>query len=95
MLREIYPKFNYAEYIINFYKKLGFKVDIKKFDMRMFIGDILSTDKFFDLKIFYRFIHNTDSFPSDKESRDFLGKIKRFQKNNYLDFKDYLLIISK
>ena len=37
----------------------------------MYVGDILSTKKFFDLKIFYRFIHNTDSYPSDKESREF------------------------
>lgn len=95
MLREIYPKFNYAEYIINFYKKMGLNVKVEKLKMKMFVGDILSTDKFFDLKIFYRFIHNTDSYPNDKESREFLKKIQKCQKNNYLDFKDYLIVVSK
>lgn len=95
MLRQIYPEFNYARYIIGFYKKMGLNVEVKKLKMRMYIGDILSTDKFFDLKIFYRFIHNTDSFPSDEESKEFLKKIQKCQKDNYLDFKDYLIIISK
>lgn len=95
MLREIYPKFNYAEYIVNFYKKMGLNVKVEKLKMKMFVGDILSTDNFFDLKIFYRFIHNTDSFPNDKESREFLKKIQKCQKNNYLDFKDYLIVVSK
>lgn len=95
MLKEIYPKFNYAQYIIDFYKKLGLNVEIKKLKMGMYVGDILSTDKFFDLKIFYRFIHNTDSFPNDKEAEEFLKKIQKCQKNNYLDFKDYLIIVSK
>ncbi len=95
MLRQTYPSFNYAEYIVNFYKKLGLKVEVKKLKMRMYVGDILSTKKFFDLKIFYRFIHNTDSFPSDEESKEFLKKIKKYQKNDYLDFKDYLIVVSK
>ena len=95
MLREIYPRFNYAEYIVDFYNKMGMKVDVKKLSMKMYIGDILSTDKFFDLKIFYRFIHNTDSFPNDNESKEFLKNIQKYQKNNYLDFKDYLIIVSK
>lgn len=94
MLKQIYPEFNYAQYIINFYKKLGLKVDVKKLSMKMYVGDILSTKKFFDLKIFYRFIHNTDSYPNDEESKLFLEKIKKYQRNNYLDFKDYLIIIS-
>lgn len=94
MLKQIYPEFNYAQYIIDFYKKLGFDVEIKKLNMRMYVGDILSTNKLFDLKIFYRFIHNTDSYPNDLESKEFLYKIKRYQKDNYLDFKDYLIIVS-
>ncbi len=94
MLNQIYPTFNYAEYIINFYRRLNFKVRIKKLKMRMFVGDILNTTKAFDLKIFYRFIHNTDSFPKDSNAKTFLGKIKKYQKNNYLDFKDYLIVVS-
>lgn len=94
MLKQTYPAFNYAEYIINFYKKLGLKVEVKKLKMRMYVGDILSTDKFFDLKTFYKFIHNTESYPNDKESKEFLKKIKKYQKNNYLDFQDYLIIVS-
>lgn len=94
MLKQAYPIFNYAQYIVDFYKKLGLNVKIKKLRMRMYVGDILSTDKFFDIKTFYRFIHNTDSYPNDLESREFLKKIKKYQKNNYLDFKDYLIIVS-
>lgn len=95
MLRQIYPEFNYAEYIIDFYRNLGLKVEIKKLKMRMYVGDMLNTKSLFDLKIFYRFIHNTDSFPSDKESKEFLERIKDNQENGYLDFKDYLIIVSK
>lgn len=95
MLKQIYPKFNYAQYMIGFYKKLGFKVEVKKLKMRMYVGDILSTKKFFDLKVFYKFIHNADSYPSDTESKKFLSKIKKYQRNNYLDFKDYLIAVSK
>ena len=95
MLGQTYPKFNYAQYIINFYKRLGFNVKIKKLKMRMYVGDILSTKKFFDLKIFYRFIHNIDSYPNERKGKEFLKKIKKQQKNKYLDFKDYLIIISK
>jgi len=95
MLRQVYPSFNYAQYIISFYKKLGLNVEVKKLKMRMYVGDILSTKKFFDLKIFYKFIHNTDSFPSDKESREFLKKIQKYQKDKYLDFKDCLIGVSK
>ncbi len=95
MLRQIYPNFNYAQYIINFYKNLGLNIQVKKLKMRMYVGDILSTKKFFDLKIFYRFIHNTDSYPNDSESQEFLEKIKKYQKENYLDFKDYLIIVSR
>lgn len=93
-IRKIYPEFNYAQYIIKFYENLGLKVDVKKLKMRMYVGDILSTKSFFDLKIFYRFIHNTDSFPSDEESKKFLKLIQEYQVDNYLDFKDYLIVIS-
>lgn len=95
MLKSIYPEFVYAEYIIDFYKKLGFEVKIKKFKMRMFIGDILTTKKLFDLKAFYRFIHNTESYPNDFESIEFMNKIKKYQKDNYIDFRDYLISIFK
>lgn len=95
MLRQIYPEFNYAQYIIRFYETLGLKVTVKKLKMRMYVGDILSTKSLFDLKIFYRFIHNTDSFPSDEESKNFLERTQKCQINNYLDFKDYLIIVSK
>lgn len=93
MLRQIYPGFNHAQYIINFYKKMGLGVHVDRLKMRMYIGDILSTKKSFDLKVFYRFIHNTDSYPSDAESAKFLEKIKKCQKTDYLNFKDYLIVI--
>lgn len=95
MLRQVYPEFNYAEYIIGFYKKLGLKVEIKELKMRMYIGDMLNTKSLFNLKIFYQFIHNTDASPSGKESQEFLQKIKDNQKDGYLDFKDHLIIVSK
>jgi len=94
MLRQIYPEFNYAQYIAKFYENLGLKVEVKKLKMRMYVGDILSTKSFFDLKVFYRFIHNTDSFPSDDESQEFLKRIQKYQIDDYLDFKDYLIIVS-
>ena len=53
----------------------------------MYVGDILSTKKFFDLKIFYRFIHNTDSYPSDKESREFLKRYENARKTIILILK--------
>jgi len=95
MLRQIYPRFNYAQYIVNFYRGLGLNVKVKKLKMRMYVGDILTTKKLFDLKIFYRFIHNTDSFPNEGEGKDFFKKIQKYQKNNYLDFKDYLIVVTK
>lgn len=95
MLRDIYPRFNYAEYIINFYKEMSLKVDVEKLQMKMFVGDILSTDKRFELNTFYKFIHNTSTIPDAKESSEFLKKIQNYQKNNYLDFKDYLIVVSK
>lgn len=94
-IRSSYPAFNYAQYIINFYKNLGVGIRVKKLKMRIFVEDILNTKKLFDLKIFYRFIHNSDSYPNDSESKLFLEKIKKYHKNNYLDFKDYLIVITK
>lgn len=94
MLYQIYPPFNYAEYIITFYKKLKMNVAIKKLKMRIFVGDILGTKKTFDLKVFYRFIHNTNSFPEDSKAKTFFNNIKKYHKNNYLDFKDYLIVVS-
>lgn len=94
-LRQVYPKFNYAQYIINFYKNIGLDVNVKKFKMRMYVGDIIKTNSLFDLKIFYQFIHNTNSFPSDTESGEFLKLIQKYQADNYLDFKDYLITVSK
>jgi trans-aconitate methyltransferase len=91
MLRQIYPTFNYAQYIINFYQRQGAVVKVKKLKMRMFIGDLLGTKKLFDLKTFYRFIHNTDSYPNSIESAKFLKNIKRQQHQDHLDFRDYLI----
>jgi len=34
-------------------------------------------------------------YPSENESKKFFNKIKKYQKKNYLDFKDDLIIISK
>jgi len=94
-LRKIYPEYNYSQYILKFYKKIGLNVKVRRFKMRMFVGDILSTNNKFDLKTFYRFIHNTDSYPSDSESNKFLAKIKKYQKEDCLDFKDDLIMIEK
>ena len=94
-IRQIYPKFNYSKYIVEYYKKRGLKVRVKRFKMRMYVGDISTNKKTFDLKNYYRFIHNTDSYPSLPETKKFLSKIKKYQKKNYLDFKDDLIIVSK
>lgn len=93
MLHQVYPKFNYAGHITDFYKKSGFNVKVKNFKMRMFVGDLLENKSKFELYNFYKFIHNTSKNPSVKESRDFLGKIKKHQKKGYLDFRDQLIII--
>jgi trans-aconitate methyltransferase len=95
MLRQIYPEFNYAEYIASFYKQSGFNVNTQELCMRIYVGDILTTKSTFDLKVFYKFIHNTDIFPNDDESRIFLSKIKEYQKDGYIDFKDWLITVTK
>jgi trans-aconitate methyltransferase len=95
MLKQIYPTFNYSKYMINYYRSKGYKVRVKRFRMRMYVGDILSTKSQFDLKSFYRFIHNTNIFPSDNEAKKFLANIKKQQKKGYLDFRDELIIVEK
>lgn len=95
MLRQVYPQFNYAEYIKNYYKSKKFKVKTIRFKMRMFVGDMLSNGKLYEVNNFYKFIHNVDSFPTREESLKFLEKIKRYQKEGYLDFKDELIIVSE
>ncbi|HRH32785.1 MAG TPA: hypothetical protein PK720_01385 [bacterium] len=95
MLRQIYPAFNYAEYIAKFYEELGLKTEVKPLMMRIFVGDMLTTKSRFDLKVFYRFIHNTDSYPSEAEAEAFFEKIRDEQVDGYIDFKDHLIIVSK
>ncbi|MDO8517151.1 MAG: methyltransferase domain-containing protein [Nanoarchaeota archaeon] len=95
MLKDVYPRFVFAEYIINFYKKLGLNVEVKKFNMNMFVGDILNTNSTYELKNFYRFIHNTKKSPTSAEEKKFLQKIEQNIKNGYLNFKDELIIIKK
>jgi len=95
MLHPVYPDFVHAEYIIDFYKKLGFSVKVKKLKMRMYVGDILNNANSFDLNIFYKFIHNTSKAPNSSEANQFLAKLKKFQNKGYLDFKDYLITVSK
>ena len=94
MLHQVYPTFNYAEYISDYYKLKRYKVKIINFKMRMFVGDMLDNKKFYEINNFYKFIHNVDSFPSKNESIQFLNKIKKYQKKGYLDFKDQLIIVS-
>jgi SAM-dependent methyltransferase len=95
MVEEVYPDFVFGEYIVDYYRKKGFRVDVKKFKMRMFVGDILTNKHFFDLNNFYRFIHNQDYMPNESQAKEFLQKIKKFEKKGYLDFKDELIIISR
>ena len=95
MLRQVYPNFNYSEYIQKYYKNNGLNVRVMRFKMRIFVGDILTNKNFYDLGNFYKFIHNTYKFPTKDEAFNFLGKIKEYQKKRYLDFKDELIIVSK
>jgi len=95
MLHQIYPKYNYSEYIENFYRNMGLKVNVKKFVMRIYIGDILETDKEYDLAVFYKFIHNTSAFPDKNKLSKFKNKLKKFSDKGYLDFGDHLIIVSK
>jgi ubiquinone/menaquinone biosynthesis C-methylase UbiE len=95
MLRQIYPSFNYSRYIIDYYKKQGQSVRVIRFKMRLFVGDILANKHFYDLDNFYKFIHNTHSPPNADERVQFKGKLMKYQKEGYLDFKDELIIVSK
>jgi SAM-dependent methyltransferase len=95
MIRQVYPKFNYAEYLSNYYSSKGFKVKLINFKMRMYVKDIITNKGTYELKNFFRFIHNTDSLPSEKEEKLFLENIKKFQKKGYLDFKDQLILVDK
>jgi len=94
MLKQVYPEFNYSEYIIRHYRSLGFNVQVKRFKMRMFVGDIITNKNLFDLKNFYRFIHNVNAAPTDLEAKKLLSKIKKYQKKGYLDFRDELIIVN-
>jgi ubiquinone/menaquinone biosynthesis C-methylase UbiE len=94
MLYQVYPTFNFSEYIYNYYKSKGFRVKRIRFKMRMFVKDILTNNKFYEINNFYKFIHNVNSFPNKNESVQFLQKIKKYEKEGYLDFKDELIIIS-
>lgn len=95
MLKQVYPTFNYSKYIVDYYKSKGLKVKIIKFNMKMYVGDMLTNQNLYELNNFFKFIHNTDITPSKEESKEFLNKIKQYQKKGYLDFRDELLIISK
>ncbi|MFH1592624.1 MAG: hypothetical protein ABIB47_04635 [Candidatus Woesearchaeota archaeon] len=95
MIEQVYPEFNYSEYIQNYYNKNGFKVRVAKFKMRIFVGDIITNKNVYDLGNFFKFIHNTDNFPKKEDALKFLERIKKFQKKGYLDFKDELIIVSK
>ncbi len=95
MLHQIYPRYNYSEYIENFYKKKGLDVNVKKLTMRIYIGDILETSKEYDLSVFYKFIHNTSIYPDKTKLIEFKNKLKEFSKNGYLDFNDHLIIVNK
>lgn len=95
MRHQVYPEFNYAEYIIDFYKNLKMPVSVQELRMRIFIGDMFTTNNRYDVKLLYRFIHNSDSFPNQSETEEFLNKIKEVQKDGYIDFKDNLIIVSK
>lgn len=94
-VRKVYPEFNYAEYMVGFYKTLRLRTKLRKLKMRIYVGDILSTKSLFDLKVLYRFIHNSNIYPSDGESKNFLAMIKKYHRNNYLNFKDYLVVVTK
>lgn len=95
MLHEVYPTFNYAEYINEFYRRKDVSVEVKELEMKMYVGDIVNTAKVFDRNNFYKFIHNTDKTPSTRQSAEFLEKIIKYQKDNYLNFRDYLIVITK
>jgi hypothetical protein len=95
MLRSIYPSFDYAEYIEDFYKKTGFKVRVENLRMRFYVGDFFITKGLYNTKVFYCFIHAQDIYPSDDEAKEFLKRISQYQKDGYIDFKDRLIVVEK
>ena len=95
MLKQIYPEFNYSNFIVDYYKNKKLNVKTIRFKMRMVVGDMLDNNgNLYDIINFYKFIHNTDSTPNKDEALSFLEKIEKYQKNGYLDFKDELIIVS-
>lgn len=95
MLYQIYPKFNYSEYIENYYKQKGCNVEIIEFKMRIYVGDILENSKEYDLAVFYKFIHNTNVYPEKDNLAEFRIRLEEFSENGYLNFKDHLIVINK
>jgi len=93
MLHQVYPTFNYSSYIADYYKKKGLKVKTIRFKMKMFVGDLLDTDKLYDLQNFYKFIHNTNNMPNKQSSLKFRENIRTYAKKGYIDFKDELIIV--
>jgi len=61
----------------------------------MYVGDFFTTQSLFDVKNFYRFLHGVEETPSNKDAQAFLEKIKNVAKDDYLDFKDRLIVITR
>lgn len=95
MLHQIYPEYNYAEYIEKYYKDKGLDVKVVEFKMRIYVDDILSNPKEYDLSVFYKFIHNTSVYPEKDKLTEFRKKLEQYSEDGYLDFKDHLIIVSK
>ncbi len=95
MLHQIYPEYNYSEYIENYYKSKGYNVHVEKFQMRIYVGDILNNSKDYDLSVFYKFIHNTNVYPDREKLQIFRKKLEEFSQNGYLDFADHLIVVEK
>ncbi len=95
VLKPLFLDFVFSEYIEKFFLEKNFKVEKIRFQMRLFVGDILENSHLLDAKVFYCFIHNTTELPSDKEARAFVDLMKKHAKNGYLDFKDGLLTITR
>ena len=94
-INQVFPAHVYSSYITNYYLSKGLSVKTKRFEMRLFIGDILSTSKTYDLYNLYRFIHSTDNYPTTQVGQEFKEKIRQHEHENYLDFRDDLIIVEK
>ena len=92
LLKDLYKQFVRAEYFEDFCRARGYIVEVKNFSMRLYVGDLFTTRGLFDVKNFYRFLHNVQDEPSDELVRNFLEKIREIEKNGYLDFKGRLII---